>query len=87
MRLAVQAAWKYQGLAYPNPGVAAAVALEGKLVSIASHEKSGSSHAEVLALLKAYEFISGKTIDFDRQNAFLSHRFLRYSPLSSFVLL
>ncbi len=85
MRLAVQAAWKYQGLAYPNPGVAAVVTLEGKLVSIASHEQSGSSHAEVLALLKAYEFISGKTIDFDKGNAFLAHQFLRSLPSAFFA--
>ncbi len=85
MRLAVQAAWKYQGLAYPNPGVAAVVTLDGKLVSIASHEKSGSSHAEVLALLKAYEFISGKTIEFDRGNAFLAHQFLRSLPSDFFT--
>jgi len=77
MHLALQAAWEYQGLAYPNPGVGAVITLNGKLLSIAAHEKSGSSHAEVLALLGAYEFISGKAINFDRQNALLAHQFLR----------
>ena len=38
MRLALQAAWEYQGLAYPNPSVGAAIALDGKLLSIAAHE-------------------------------------------------
>ena len=84
MRLALQAAWQYQAIAYPNPGVAAVIVQNGKLLSIAAHEKSGSSHAEVLALIKAYEFLSGKTIDFDRQNALLAHKFLRALPKDFF---
>lgn len=84
MRLALQAGWEYQGLAYPNPGVGAVITKNGKLLCIAAHEKSGSSHAEVLALLGAYEYISGKTIEFDRQNAFLAHQFLRSLPNSFF---
>ncbi len=77
MQLALNEAWKYQLLAYPNPGVGAVITMNGRLLNIAAHERSGASHAEVLALIGTYETISGKKIDFDRQDPFLSHQFLR----------
>jgi len=84
MRLALQAGWKYQAVAYPNPGVGAAITKNGKLLSVAAHEKSGSSHAEVLALIGAYEYLSGKKIDFDKQDPSLVHEFLRSLPSGFF---
>jgi len=76
IQLALNEAWKYQGLTYPNPAVGAVVVQAGKILSIEAHQKAGTSHAEVLALLSAYESISGNKINFDRFDSQLGHTFL-----------
>jgi len=80
MDLAIDVAWRYQGLTYPNPAVGAVVTHRGKIVSIEAHQKAGTSHAEVLALVEAYISISGKSIDFDKFDALKSHNFLKAIP-------
>ncbi len=80
MQLAIDKAWQYQGLTYPNPAVGAVVTHNGKIIAIEAHQKAGTSHAEVLALISAYEYISGKKIDFDRFDAYKSHDFLTNLP-------
>ena len=80
MQLAIDKAWQYQGLTYPNPAVGAVVVYDGQIVSIEAHQKAGTSHAEVLALLSAYENISQTTIDFDRFDANKAHNFLLDLP-------
>jgi len=80
MQLALDEAWKHQLLTYPNPAVGAVVVQEGRILSIEAHQKAGTSHAEVLALLAAYEKLSQKSIDFDRFDAECAHRFLRGLP-------
>lgn len=84
MQLALNEAWKYQGLTYPNPAVGAVVLQEGRILSIAAHQKAGTSHAEVLALIKAYEAIRGENVDFDSLHAEKSHDFLRALPKDFF---
>ncbi len=84
MQLALQEAWRYQLLTYPNPAVGSLVSCEGKIISIAAHKSAGASHAEVVALLKAYEVITGKNIDFDTNNAVYAHTFLRRLPKDFF---
>lgn len=60
MQLAIDEAWKYQGLTYPNPAVGAAVTgPRGELLAVAAHQKAGGPHAEVLALKEAYRRLSG----------------------------
>jgi len=55
MSLALQEAWKYQGLTYPNPAVGCVVVgKNGELLAINAHKKAGQAHAEVLALKDAY---------------------------------
>ncbi len=54
MEACLKEAWKYQGLTYPNPAVGAAVLKDGRLLSVAAHQKAGGPHAEVLALKEAY---------------------------------
>ena len=76
MQLALNEAWKYQGLTYPNPAVGAVVVQDGKILSIKAHKQAGTSHAEVLALLSAYETLTQNTINFDTSDAELSHTFL-----------
>lgn len=55
MRLALDAAWHYQGLTYPNPAVGALILdPHGKILSIAAHQQAGGPHAEVLAIQQAF---------------------------------
>jgi diaminohydroxyphosphoribosylaminopyrimidine deaminase/5-amino-6-(5-phosphoribosylamino)uracil reductase len=84
MQLALNKAWEYQGLTYPNPAVGAVVTLEGQILAIEAHMKAGTSHAEVLALLAAYERLSDTTIDFDPQDAHKAHAFLLTLPKDFF---
>ena len=84
MQLALNKAWEYQGLTYPNPAVGAVVTLDGKILSIEAHQKSGTSHAEVLALLKAYETLSNSAIDFDPKDSHTAHHFLNSLPKNFF---
>jgi diaminohydroxyphosphoribosylaminopyrimidine deaminase/5-amino-6-(5-phosphoribosylamino)uracil reductase len=84
MQLALDKAWKYQLLTYPNPAVGAVVTLNGKILSVEAHQKAGTSHAEVLALLRAYETLSGAKIDFDRSDAYAAHTFLLSLPKDLF---
>ena len=84
MQLALNKAWEYQGLTYPNPAVGAVVALDGKILAIEAHQKAGTSHAEVLALLKAYEALSNSTIDFDPKDSHKAHHFLNSLPKNFF---
>jgi len=55
MQLAIDEAWKYQGLTYPNPAVGCSlVGADGELLSVEAHHKAGEPHAEVNALKHAY---------------------------------
>jgi diaminohydroxyphosphoribosylaminopyrimidine deaminase/5-amino-6-(5-phosphoribosylamino)uracil reductase len=55
MQLALDEAWKYQGLTYPNPAVGCTVVGEaGELLAVEAHHKAGEPHAEVNALKFAY---------------------------------
>jgi len=80
MQLALDKAWEYQGLTYPNPAVGAVVTLNGKILAIEAHQKAGTLHAEVLALLSAYETLSSTLIDFDPKDAHKAHTFLLALP-------
>ena len=84
MQLALDKAWKYQLLTYPNPAVGAVITRNGTILSIEAHQKAGTSHAEVLALLSAYETLSGNTIDFDKFDAYKAHAFLLELPKDFF---
>ena len=55
LSLALQEAWKYQGLTYPNPAVGCTVVGGyGEILAIEAHHKAGGPHAEVNALRQAY---------------------------------
>ena len=84
MQLALNKAWEYQGLTYPNPAVGAVVTFKGKILSVSAHQKAGTSHAEVLALISAYEALSNSKIDFDPFNAKEAHTFLLNLPQNIF---
>ena len=84
MQLALNKAWEYQGLTYPNPAVGAVVTLKGKILSVEAHQKAGTSHAEVLALIAAYEALSNSKVDIDPFNAKEAHSFLLNLPPNIF---
>jgi diaminohydroxyphosphoribosylaminopyrimidine deaminase/5-amino-6-(5-phosphoribosylamino)uracil reductase len=55
LSLALQEAWKYQGLTYPNPAVGCSVVgASGEILAVEAHHKAGAPHAEVNALQQAY---------------------------------
>lgn len=54
MQLAVDEAWKYQFLTYPNPTVGACVVKNNQVLAVDAHKFAGGPHAEVEALKKAY---------------------------------
>ena len=55
MNLALNEAWKYQGLTYPNPAVGACLVGEnGEVLAVEAHHRSGEAHAEVNVLQTAY---------------------------------
>lgn len=58
MGLALDAAWQYQGLTYPNPAVGCAIVQNGAVIAVGAHAKAGEPHAEVMALKEAYMALS-----------------------------
>lgn len=55
MKLAIDEAWKYQFLTYPNPAVGCVVVKgESEILAIEAHKSSGEAHAEVNALKAAF---------------------------------
>ncbi len=54
MKLAIDEAWKYQLLTYPNPAVGCVVVKAGRLLAIEAHKEAGMSHAEINALKTAF---------------------------------
>lgn len=55
MKLAIDEAWKYQFLTYPNPAVGCVIVKgESEILSIEAHKMAGEAHAEVNALKSAY---------------------------------
>jgi len=84
MQQAINKAWQYQLRTYPNPAVGCLILCNGEIVALEAHQKAGTSHAEILALLSAYESISNQKIDFDRFNSHLAHEFLYSLPKGFF---
>ncbi|WP_086240928.1 bifunctional diaminohydroxyphosphoribosylaminopyrimidine deaminase/5-amino-6-(5-phosphoribosylamino)uracil reductase RibD [Campylobacter devanensis] len=56
LSLAIDKAWDYQLLTYPNPAVGAVILDEnGKILSVCAHQKAGEAHAELNATKEALE--------------------------------
>ncbi len=58
MQMALDAAWEYQGLTYPNPAVGCTIVQNGAVIAVGAHAKAGEPHAEVMALKQAYMALS-----------------------------
>ena len=76
MRSAIEKAWRYQLLTYPNPAVGASVVRDNNLISVEAHKEAGKPHAEVLALKEAYltKYHDSPLKDIEDSHAI--HRFL-----------
>jgi len=57
--MAIEAAWQFQGLTYPNPAVGCTIVQNGAVIAVGAHAKAGTPHAEVIALKEAYIALSG----------------------------
>ena len=55
MKRAINLAKKARGKTFPNPLVGAVIIKNGKIVGEGYHKKSGTPHAEIMALRKAKE--------------------------------
>jgi diaminohydroxyphosphoribosylaminopyrimidine deaminase/5-amino-6-(5-phosphoribosylamino)uracil reductase len=77
MNLALQEAWKYQGLTYPNPAVGCAVVGEnGEILAVEAHKKAGQAHAEVEALKIAYFKLTDDKNILYIESSFQIHKYL-----------
>ncbi|MBV5321727.1 MAG: bifunctional diaminohydroxyphosphoribosylaminopyrimidine deaminase/5-amino-6-(5-phosphoribosylamino)uracil reductase RibD [Sulfuricurvum sp.] len=78
MKLALEAAWEYQLLTFPNPAVGAAcISSDGSILSLGVHKIAGGPHAEVYALRDAYTIFSGdSTIELSNDSHAI-HDYLR----------
>ncbi len=84
MRLALAEAWRYQGLTHPNPPVGCCVVKEGRILAVEAHQKAGESHAELRALLAAWEVLQGRRVAIDPADAWAVHDFLMELDPESF---
>jgi len=78
MTHALNAAWGYQLLTFPNPAVGAVCMSDnGTVISVGAHKRSGGPHAEVYALRDAYTLLSGDTSIAECDDSHLIHDYLR----------
>ena len=76
MKLAIDEAWKYQFLTYPNPAVGCVVVKNGEILAIEAHKEAGLPHAEVNALKAAYLKKYPNDVIKTKNNAFEIHEYL-----------
>lgn len=75
---AINVAWDYQLLTFPNPAVGAVCMGEkGEIISIGAHKIAGGPHAEVYALRDAYTLLSGDTALAQCDDSYEIHNYLR----------
>ncbi|MBE0492545.1 MAG: bifunctional diaminohydroxyphosphoribosylaminopyrimidine deaminase/5-amino-6-(5-phosphoribosylamino)uracil reductase RibD [Sulfurospirillum sp.] len=62
MQKALDAAWHYQGLTFPNPAVGAVIIdKHGDILACGAHAYAGAPHAEVVAIKEAYAKLTHDT--------------------------
>lgn len=77
MQLALDEAWKYQFLTYPNPAVGCVIKDKNeKILSISSHQKAGEAHAELNAVKEALKTLKSE-FDFPKKADDLYHFILK----------
>lgn len=69
MNLAINEAWKYQILTYPNPAVGCVICDKfGKILSLQAHKKAGYEHAELNSIILALQKLNPK-LNFPKNTA------------------
>jgi diaminohydroxyphosphoribosylaminopyrimidine deaminase/5-amino-6-(5-phosphoribosylamino)uracil reductase len=64
MQLALNEAWKYQALTYPNPPVGALILdKNGQILAIEAHHEAGEAHAELKACVAAVKALGNIEIE------------------------
>ncbi|MCX6076603.1 MAG: bifunctional diaminohydroxyphosphoribosylaminopyrimidine deaminase/5-amino-6-(5-phosphoribosylamino)uracil reductase RibD [Campylobacterales bacterium] len=77
MSQALNEAWKYQGLTYPNPAVGCTiVGRNNELLAVNAHHKAGEPHAEVFALRDAYFKLTNDTFILNIKSSHEIHNYL-----------
>lgn len=77
MQMALDKAWAYQGLTYPNPPVGAVVTdKNNNFISFGVHKSAGCPHAEVNAIKNAYYKLSGDECILELEDATKIHNYL-----------
>lgn len=77
MNLALEEAWKYQGLTYPNPAVGCCIVNEkNQILAIEAHKKVGLPHAEVEALKTGYVALTNDRNILELENSSDIHQYL-----------
>ena len=77
MKLAIDEAWKYQFLTYPNPAVGCVVVRgESEVLSIEAHKEAGGPHAEVNALKAAFLKANPNDLIKTKKTSFEIHEYL-----------
>lgn len=77
MKLALDEAWKYQGLTYPNPAVGCCVVSKSfEILAVEAHRRAGEAHAEVEALKSAYFKLTKDRKILDISSSFEVHEYL-----------
>lgn len=77
MQHALDAAWQFQLLTFPNPAVGAVcIGLSGEILSVGVHRYAGGPHAEVYALRDAYTVLSNDTTITSVEDSHTLHDYL-----------
>lgn len=77
MKLAIDEAWKYQLLTYPNPAVGCVIVKgENQLLAIEAHKEAGMPHAEINALKEAFLKVSNNSLLKTMKDSYKIHKFL-----------
>ena len=77
MKLAIDEAWKYQLLTYPNPAVGCVIVKgENQLLAIEAHKEAGMPHAEINALKEAFLKVSNNSLLKTMKDSHKIHKFL-----------
>ncbi len=76
MQQAIDIAWRYQLLTYPNPAVGACIVYNNEILSVEAHNVAGGPHAEVNAIKMAFLKLNPDSPLQNLEQSFEIHEFL-----------
>jgi diaminohydroxyphosphoribosylaminopyrimidine deaminase/5-amino-6-(5-phosphoribosylamino)uracil reductase len=85
MDLALNEAWRYQILTYPNPAVGSVIVKNNSILSISAHKKAGEPHAEVNAIKEAYYKLTLDSKILEISDSTLIHEYLYKNHNNLFI--